>query len=169
MLSLLLGSLIFGAGCATPAKVERFTSYGYFNFTNSVGVVNSVFWRNHHDATTNDIGFVLVLPETAEASDGGQSRGYALYHYCDLKLKHNDRRWKIEAYKDFKAGFQQLHIMDLTARTVSRVDLERSRFWQVSEDGTLTPLDRLDETISRSIVRGSRNPNEKIRELQAKR
>jgi hypothetical protein len=153
----LLLSLIFCAGCVGTTNFNSLLTsqsigWGNFAFTNNAGdSLGKVFYGNLHDATTNDIQFVLILPETHELGISGRAWGNTSYRCCDLTIRSTGHQWKIEAYRVSQIGPRSLRITDVTDRTARDVDLSVSRFWQVSEDGMLTPLGSVDDTIARTI------------------
>ena len=154
--SFLLFSVVLGAGCIHFPQAESFNSCGTFAITNSAGVsTGTVVWGNRHDANTNDIQFVLILPETAEAGCGAQSWGGGYYVYGDLKIKSNGHRWKIEARRTMNTRLESLQLFDSTAQMEMKVYLQLGRYWRVSENGMVARLDTVDEAITRKVLHES--------------
>ncbi len=145
-------SLLLLAGCSPAPKTERVDGSGCFMLTNTPG---TVFWGHIQDAATNDIQFVLLLPENDQFGNGTQSHGDTTYDYCDLKSKPDGHEWKIEAQGNLEAGTAVLRFSDLTAGTVTNIDLSRSRFWQISADRVLIPLDKIDPAIMKTVLHES--------------
>ena len=150
--SLLLLSLMFATGCSRSASSRRTAGSGEFTLTNNAAAIGTVFWGNLHDATTNEIQYVLILPKTTEAVLHGQTQNDASYSCGDFKLERNGHQWRIEAFGTLSNGTKSLQISDMTAQTVTSVTLPLGRFWRVSEDGTPTRLDKIDEAITQEIA-----------------
>lgn len=151
----ILLSLALLAGCSPSPETERLNGSGYFTLTNSPG---TVFWANLEDSATNDIQFVLLLPEADEigcAGGGGPEGGDTTYDYWSLKTRRDGHQWEIEASGTMKTGTESLRLSDLTANTVTNINLSRSRTWRISDDWTLTPLDKIDPTITERVLHQS--------------
>ena len=151
---LLLFSVIFGAGCAgvwpEPGQDAHF---GYFELTNNAGAsVSMVLWGNQQDATTNDILYALILPETEVLKGGATGRGKTSYRYYDVRIRSTDHQWKIEESTVSQARPRWVRITDVTNGTTTDLDLYRSRYWKVSADGPFTPLAEVDDVIAREIA-----------------
>lgn len=163
----ILCSLFFWTGCHRFAKADRLNSSGDFTHTNNAGVsIGTVCWNSLQDAATNNIQFILLLPETTGIGSGGQTRGNANYDYWNLTLKTNGHQWKIEAHGDMDAGIGSLEILDATAGSEWSVDLRRGRFWQVSEAGVLTPLSNVDGVVAGRIAQQAEESYQRIKALR---
>jgi hypothetical protein len=88
------------------------------------------------------------------------------YDYCDLKTKRDSHQWKIEAHGNLEAGTEALRFSDLSANTVTNIDLSRSRFWQISDDRVLIPLDKIDPTITERVLHESEAGFKSIQSLR---
>lgn len=150
--SLLLGLALL-TGCGHSSEKMRSDGTGFFTLTNQPG---TVYWGYLHDSTTNDIQFVLLLPDADQTGpngvEGRQRPGYDYYDYFYLKTKRNSHQWKIEADVSQKTGTGSLQFSDLTANTATNIDLGRSRVWQISDDGRFTPLDKIDAPIAKRVL-----------------
>lgn len=164
-LTCLLLSLALLAGCSQAPNNERMAGCGEFTFTNSTG---TVFWGNLQDSATNDIQYVLVLPEADHAGCGSQTRGDITCNYCDLQTKRDGHQWKIVANGSLKTGTESLWFSDLTANTVTNIDLNRSRIWRISDDGISVPLDKTDSAIMERVLHESEAGFKQIQSLRKK-
>jgi hypothetical protein len=154
------------AGCSHSPQNERVDGSGYFTLTNGTG---TVFWGHLQDSKTNNLQFVLLLPETAQVGPGGgQTRGDGSYDYFNLKTKRDGHQWRIEANGNLNTGTESLRLYDLTAHTATNIDLDRSRLWQISNDKILTPLDKIDPTIIERVLHESESGFERIQSLRKK-
>ncbi len=156
ILFLLLALTALLAGCSHSPKNVRANGDGFFTLTNNEGIV---YWGYLHDPTTNDVQFVLLLPAADQTGPGGvegsQRPGYDYYDYFYLKTKRDNHLWKIETNVSQKTGTGSLQFSDLTANTVAYIDLGRSRTWRISDNGILTPLDKIDPTIAEKVLHAS--------------
>jgi hypothetical protein len=149
---LLLALVVLSAGCGQSPKSQRADMSGFFTLTNNAGIV---YWEYLHDSETNDMQFVLWLPaadQTGPAGGQGSQRpGYDYYDYFLMKTKHDGHQWKIENDLSQKTGTQFVRFSDLTANTVTNIDLVQIRMWQISDDKTLTPLGKIDPLIAQKL------------------
>ena len=159
--SLLLLAIL--AGCSPAPKDLRVDGSGSFTLTNTT---DTVFWGHVQDSKTNDLQFILLLPEADQFGSGSQMHGDASYDYCDLKTKRDGHQWKIEANGNLNTGTESLRLSDLTANTVTNIDLGRSRLWQISDDRLLIPLDKIDPTITERVLHESEAGFKSIQSLR---
>jgi len=152
LLSSLLLSLALLAGCSTAPEDLRVHGSGFFTLTNGT---STVFWGHVQDSKTNDLRFILLLPESDQLANGGQTRGGASYDYFNLKTKRDGHHWKLEWNRNLHDGVGVLRLTDLTAKTLTMVDLGRSRLWKISDDKDLIPLDKFDSTITERVLHES--------------
>jgi hypothetical protein len=129
-------SLALLAGCSPAPKDLRVDGSGSFTLTNTTG---TVFWGHVQDSKTNDLQFILLLPDTDQFGSGSQTQ-------------RDGHQWKIEARGNLNTGTESLRFSDLTANTVTNIDLGRSRLWQISDDRLLIPLDKIDPTITERVL-----------------
>lgn len=122
----LLLLMVLLAGCSPAPKDLRVDGSGIFTFTN-ISTGTMVFWGHVQDSKTNDLQFILLLPKSDEFGSGSQMHGDASYDYCNLKTKRDGHQWKIEANGNLNTGTESLRFSDLTANTVTNIDLGRSR------------------------------------------
>lgn len=151
LLPFLLMSLALLAGCSSPAPESRpgprelrVNGSGEFTLTNVTG---TVFWGHVQDSKTNDLQFILLLPEAVECGGGNQTHADFFYDYCHLKTRRDGHQWKIEAVGNLNTGTDSLRLSDVTANTATTVDLRQSRTWHISDDGILIPLNEIDPRI----------------------
>ncbi|HEX5218960.1 MAG TPA: hypothetical protein VFZ59_05285 [Verrucomicrobiae bacterium] len=151
---ILLLSLVFGAGCAgVRPQPGQGPHFGYFDLTNNAGAsVGMVFWGNQQAATTNDILYALILPETEMLKGGANGRGNNSYLFYDLRIKSTDHHWKIEQSTVSHARLRWVRITDVTSGTATDLDLHLSRYWKGAEHGLFIPLADMDDTITRKIA-----------------
>jgi hypothetical protein len=140
-------SLIVWCGCGSSPKGQRTDGSGYFDNGKS-----TVLWRSLCDSTTNDIRFVLLCPETTEVGTSNQSDGNACYDRFDLRTKYDGHRWTIEAKANSTAGTESLWLSDQTANLVTNLNLGRSRFWRLSDEGIWIPLEKIDFATNRRVL-----------------
>ena len=159
----LLLSLALLAGCSPAPKDLRVDGSGSFILTNITG---TVFWGHVQDSKTNDLQFILLLPETDQFGSGSQTHGDGSYDYCDLKTKRDGHQWKIEARGNLNTGTKSLRLSDLTANTATNIDLGRGRLWQISDDKLLIPLDKIDPTITERVLHESEAGFKSIQSLR---
>ena len=159
----LLVSLALLAGCSHAPKDLRVDGCGSFTLSNMTG---TVFWGHVQDSTTNDLQFILLLPETDQFGSGNQMHGDDSYDYCNLKTKRDGHQWKIEANGNLNTGTESLRLSDLTANIVTNIDLGRSRLWQISDDRLLFPLDKIDPTIYEKVLNESEAGFKSIQSLR---
>lgn len=147
----LLLSLALLVGCSLPHKNDRAEGTAFFELPKNRG---DVLWASLEDLTTNDLQFVLLLPEceavTSESRKGSKATD-STYDCSVLKTKRDGHQWKIEADGNMTTGTHSLRFSDLTANTFTNIDLKRSRMWRISDDSTLIPLDKIDPAITESI------------------
>jgi hypothetical protein len=151
-------------GCSRAPKDLPVDQSGSFTLTNNTGVA---YWENVQESKTNDLRFILLLPASEHFGSGSQGHGYANYNYCNLTTKRDGHQWKIEANEDLKTRAESLRLYDLTANTVVFINLAQSRWWQISDDRQLIPLDQIDPSITEKVSRESEAGFKNLQSFQA--
>jgi hypothetical protein len=145
-----------------PPKAERFHSSGYFTHSDTIGV----YWSTWLEPQTNQIRFVILLPEMDQVDIGRVTMHHSTDEFCNLKMKRSGHEWRIESSGTVNMGVETIRFFDKTANTVTNLDLRQSRLWRLSDNGILTPIEKLDPDIAGKILSESESRREGIDSLR---
>jgi hypothetical protein len=153
-------SLAVLAGCISPHKAEPpLLSSGYFPLKEGTNTV--LLWCTLASGSQTDIQYVLWLTATNGLNGCLESFADPRHRGQHVNITRDGHQWLIEASGKLSSGIESLRLSDVTAQSAVNADLQRSRFWQLSEEGTLIQVDAVDPAVTNKVVQESKDFNEK--------